>query len=132
MGTKVEVGSHEVGAENEGHRSELVTLSDVELIEDMTKDEIATYCSSRFAKPIDKSKKLKSIKMQAIMWIKERLNMPSIQKEGENQAEAKPRVLKAEFVFNPANRRVFEASPLLLKNSDLIHCWIVDKNGKKL
>jgi hypothetical protein len=130
--TKIDIKEAKVGME---FRSELVCKEDIPKIVKMTKDELQAYAHSRLGNKLDLSRRIKLLRLDVATSVKEKLKLPkdSIEEvEGGNEVKEKVKDEKAEFVFEPKRRRVFEATDMLLKRTDLIHCWIVDKDGKKL
>jgi hypothetical protein len=118
----------------EGFRSELVSISDVEKVDDMTKDQLAEYALSRFNITLNKGEKVKFLKFKVINSIREKLKHPEAKadpKAEETRTEIEV-TRKPEFMWNPKNRRVFEWTTILAKRGELIECYIVDKKGKLL
>ena len=120
----------------EGFRSELVSISDVEKIDDMTKDQLAEYALSRFGITLNKTEKIKFLKFKVIKSIREKLKHPEEKTDSEALAtETRTEVevtRKPEFMFNPKNRKVFEWTEILASRGELVECYIVDKKGKLL
>ncbi len=114
------------------HRAELVCREDILKVVEMDKVGLQKYADSRLGKQLDLSKKLKMLRTEVVIHIKNRLKLPSDSVEnstGKPDVEAKK---VPEFIFNPKNRRVFEWTELLAKRTDLIECWLIDKEGKRL
>ncbi len=117
-----------------GHRSELVCQEDIALVTKMSKDELKKYAHSRLDKKLDLNRRLKMLRLDVVMLIKGKLQLPT-DTDGTPPEESNVVVSdKAvpEFVFEPKRRRVFEWTELLGKRDDLIECWLVDKKGKRL
>ncbi len=118
----------------EGFRSELVSISDVEKVDDMTKDQLAEYAFSRFNITLNKGEKVKFLKFKVINSIREKLKHPEAKvdpKAEETRTEVEV-TRKPEYMFNPRNRKIFEWSEILVKRGELVECFIVDKKGKLL
>jgi hypothetical protein len=85
-------------------------------------------------KKLDLSKRLKMLHTEVVIHIKNKLSLPTdtVGKPDGLMEEAVKLRENPEFIFNPKNRRVFEWTVLLAKRTDLIECWPVDKEGKRL
>jgi hypothetical protein len=122
----------EIKIDEGAHRAELVCKEDILKVMDMDKPALKKYTDSRLGKKIDLSKRLKVLRTEVVLHIKNKLQLPtdtdtSMLTEKEGGAKTLP-----EFIFNPKNRRVFEWTELLAKRTDLIECWLVDEEGKRL
>lgn len=118
----------------EGHREELVELSDIKLVMEMTKDELQEYAITRLGTDLVLGDRVKLIRLKVVNIIREKLKDGSDKKEsvvnnnsGPEKASSHP-----EFIFNPANRRIFEWTEILGKRADYIPCYVVDLTGKRL
>jgi hypothetical protein len=115
------------------HRAELVCREDILKVVEMDKVQLQKYADSRLDKKLDLSKKLKMLRTEVVIHIKNKLSIPTSTDNGNASAFKQVDVSqKPEFIFNPKNRRVFEWTELLAKRTDLIECWLVDKEGKRL
>ncbi len=123
----------DIGEGKEAHREELVRAEDILKIVEMTKENLRKYAHSRLGKKLDLNKRLKMLRLEVVTLVKNKLKLPqdvdssNVTKKPTSNAKE-----EAEFVFNPANRRVFEWTELFAKRTDLIECWLVDKDGKRL
>jgi hypothetical protein len=118
----------------EAHRPELVCKEDIMKVVDMDKPTLQKYADSRLGKKLDLSKRLKMLHTEVVIHIKNKLSLPTdtVGKPDGLMEEAVKLRENPEFIFNPKNRRVFEWTVLLAKRTDLIECWPVDKEGKRL
>lgn len=122
----------EIGEGKEVHRPELVCREDILKVVEMDKPALHKYADSRLGKKIDLSKRLKMLRTEVVIHIKNKLQLPTdvdtsnvaTKEVGEKQVP--------EFIFNPKNRRIFEWTELLAKRTDLIECWLIDEKGKRL
>lgn len=119
-------------AEGKEFRAELVCVEDILKIIEMEKDELKKYAHSRLGRKLDLNKRIKMLRLEVVTLVKNKLKLPQDTDNSNAGPKAKPETEVAEFVFSPTNRRVFEATELLLKRTDLIPCWLVDEKGKKL
>lgn len=118
----------------EGYRSELVCKEDMLKVNDMDKVSLQKYADSRLGKKLDLSKRIKMLRTEVILLIKNKLSIPTDtvgKPDGLTEMECKLRE-NPEFIFNPKNRRVFEWTELLSRRTDLIECWLIDEEGKRL
>jgi len=114
-------------------RSELVCEEDIKKVLDFDKVALQKYAHSRLGKELDLSKRIKMLKTEVVILIQRRLDLPTDAVQGDCKDSSKAPVSKeAEFMFNPKNRRIFEATELLLKRTDLIPCFVIDEEGKRL
>jgi hypothetical protein len=121
----------------EGHREELVTLSDIILVDKMTKDQLQEYAITRLSTDLNLSERVKLLQTKVILMIRERLK---IKKEPEsattvtnnNSGPVKAIGNQPEFIFNPKHRRVLEWTETLGARIDYIPCWPVDVKGNRL
>lgn len=118
--------------EEASNREELVCQEDIAKIAKLTKEELQKYAHSRLGKELDLSRRISLLRMDLCTLVKNKLNLPNIETNNENKDPKKPKERVADFVFEPKRRRVFEMTNELKKRTDLIHCWIVDKDGKDL
>ena len=131
---KVKVADNSVAIdESAGLRADLVCQEDIALVTKMTKDELKKYAHSRLDKKLDLTRRLKMLRLDVVMLIKTKLQIPT-----DTEGKPKDTVVeiaedaKPEFIFEPKRRRVFEWTELLAKRDDLIECWLVDKKGKRI
>jgi hypothetical protein len=116
-----------------GLREDLVCQEDIALVTKMSKDELKKYAHSRLDKKLDLTRRIKMLRLDVVMLIKDKLKLSTDTSEKSNETEVK--ILedeKPEFIFQPKRRRVFEWTEVLSKKDDLIECWLVDKKGKRL
>jgi hypothetical protein len=114
-------------------REELVCQEDVVKISTMTKEELNKYAHSRLGKKLDLTRRINNLRMDVLTLVKNKLKTSTNDTvETDSVCEEKPKEKEARFVYEPQRDRVFEATAMLLKRTDLIPCWIVDKDGKKL
>lgn len=122
----------------EGHREELVELSDIKLLEDMNKDQLQEYAITRLGTDLKLSERVKLLRTKVMHMIRDKLKAGKEQessastsltndKSGPARASNQP-----EFIFNPLNRRVFEWTEALGARIDYIPCWLVDAKGARL
>lgn len=122
----------------EGHREELVELSDIKLLEDMNKDQLQEYAITRLGTDLKLSERVKLLRTKVMHMIRDKLKAGEEQespastsvtndKSGPARASNQP-----EFIFNPLNRRVFEWTEALGARIDYIPCWLVDIKGNRL
>jgi hypothetical protein len=117
----------------EEFRGELVCLEDIPKITKMTKEELKNYSHSRLGKKLDLTRRLKMLRLDVATAVKNKLKLPQdVDESLSNDAVKAKEDDVPEFVFEPKRRRVFEYTELLGKRSDLITCWLVDKDGKRL
>lgn len=120
----------------EGFRSELVTISDIASVMEMKKDELADYALSRFGITLNKSEKIKLLRLKIVNSIRDKLKHESkdVNTPEQDIPEQAPVVStgRVEFLWNPKNRRIFEWTELLAKRGELVECYIVDKKGNRL
>jgi hypothetical protein len=131
-GTTMEDDKIEI--EEASNREELISQADIAKIAKMTKEDLQNYSHSRLGKKLDLSRRSSLLKIDVITMVKNRLKLP-LDEKGEGVEETSEEPLKekvVEFVFEPSRRRVFVATSELKKRTDLIHCWLVDKDGKVL
>jgi hypothetical protein len=114
------------------HRAELVCKADILKVVEMDKMGLQKYADSRLGKKLDLSKKLKMLRTDVVIHIKNKLKIPSNSVDNATGEPAVEVEKVPEFIFNPKNRRVFEWTELLAKRTDLIECWLIDKEGKRL
>jgi hypothetical protein len=115
-------------------RSELVDKDDVYKVMDMDKVALQKYAHSRLGKELDLNKRIKQLKTDVVIMIQNKLNLPTDvvgRPDGLTEESVKERV-NPEFIFNKANRRIFEWTELLDKRTDLIPCYVCDLEGKRL
>lgn len=122
----------EIGEGAEGHRSELVCKEDILKVVEMDKVGLEKYAHSRLGKKLDLSKRLKMLRMEVVVHIKNKLAIPTDTDSNNVVAKETAEDANPEFIFNPANRRIFEWTELLAKRTDLIECYVVDEEGKRL
>jgi hypothetical protein len=117
-----------------GLRSELVTISDIVTVMEMTKDQLEEYAMSRFGTVLNKNEKIKLMRLKVVNSIKEKLKHPTdVKPDGNRELQESVVVSRnPEFLFNPKNRKVFEYTELLAKRGELVECYLVDKKGNKL
>lgn len=113
-------------------RSELVCKEDISKVLDFDKVSLQKYAHSRLGKELDLNKRIKQLRTEVVLLIQKKLDLPTDTNPSNVDAEENPVSKTAEFMFNPKNRRIFEATELLLKRTDLIPCWIIDEEGKRL
>jgi hypothetical protein len=131
-GTTMEDDGIEI--EEASNREELVCQADLAKIAKMTKEDLQKYAHSRLGKKLDLSRRSSLLKIDVCTLVKNRLKLP-LDERGEGVEEAPKESKKkkvVEFIFEPKRRRVFVATDELKKRTDLIHCWLVDKDGKGL
>jgi len=118
-------------SEGKAHRSELVCREDILKVVEMDKPSLQKYADSRLGKRLDLSKRLKMLRTEVVIHIKNKLKIAT---DTNTDLVTDKEVSKQvpEFIFNPKNRRVFEWTELLAKRTDLIECWLVDDKGKRL
>lgn len=123
----------EIDIDEGKHREELVCQEDIAKIAKMSKEDLKDYAHSRLDKKLDLTRRISNLRMDVITLIKSKLDLPqTIQSENKDSGKEKPKKKKAKFVYEPKRQRVFEATEMLLKKSDLIPCWLIDKDGKEL
>lgn len=119
----------------DGFRGELVSVADIKQVLEMTKDEVNDYTVTRFGVTLNLSEKIKMIRLKAVNMIREKLkaeqggnsNEKATTDDGVAETTKNP-----EFIFNPANRRIFEWTPILAARKDLKPCYVVGMDGKRL
>ncbi len=118
----------------EGHREELVELSDIKLVNEFTKDELQEYAITRLSTDLNLSKRVKLLRLEVINKIRERLKTGTDKKEPivNNKSGLEKAKNHPEFIFNPANRRIFEWTEILGKRTDYVPCYVVDLLGNRL
>jgi hypothetical protein len=72
------------------------------------------------------------LRTEVVIHIKNKLKIPSNSADSATGEPAVEVEKVPEFIFNPKNRRVLEWTALLAKRTDLIECWLIDKEGKRL
>jgi hypothetical protein len=122
----------DVKEETKEKRSELVCEEDIKKVLDFDKVALQKYAHSRLGKELDLSKRIKMLKTEVVLLIQKKLDLPTDTNSSMVDKKEAPVSKEAEFMFNPKNRRIFEATELLLKRTDLIPCWIIDEEGKRL
>ncbi len=118
--------------EGKAHRSELVCREDILKVVEMDKPALQKYADSRLGKRLDLSKRLKMLRTEVVLLIKNKLKLPTDTNSNSVTVKETGGKQVPEFIFNPKNRRVFEWTELLAKRTDLIECWLVDEEGKRL
>ena len=113
-------------------RSELVCKEDIKKVLDFDKVALQKYAHSRLGKELDLSKRIKMLKTEVVILIQKKLDLPTDTDSSNVKVKEAPAEAKVEFMFNPSNRRIFEATELLLKRTDLIPCFLIDEEGKRL
>ena len=83
-------------------------------------------------KKLDLNKRIKQLKTEVIILIKNKLDMPIDTDRSNINIKEAPVSKNPEFIFNPANRRIFEYTEILSKRTELIPCYVVDEEGKRL
>lgn len=118
---------------NDNEFASIVTMKDVEKVEKMDKDQLKKWVNQpcTFNYVIDTTRSISNLRNQVIGMIKVRLGeeIEKKIKNGENMDGIDTKELSLGYLFNPANRRVFEATTALLKRQDFIPC---DKDGKRI
>lgn len=122
----------EIGEGTEAHRSELVCKEDILKVVEMDKVGLEKYANSRLGKKLDLNKRLKILRIEVVVHIKNKLSLPTDTDSSNIVVKEKGERENPEFIFNPANRRIFEWTDLLSKRTDLIECYVVDEEGKRL
>jgi hypothetical protein len=117
---------------DEGFRGELVSQEDIRLVLDMSKDDLNEYVITRFGTTLNLSEKIKMLKLKVVNLIRDKLKIQPDAKAKGNNGEVVATAKNPEFIFNPANRRIFEWTEILAAKKDYIVCYIVDKDGKRL
>jgi hypothetical protein len=118
---------------DEGFRGELVSQADIKLVLDMSKDDLEEYVITRFGTTLNLSEKIKMLRLKVVNMIRDKLKIEPDAKPNEKTTDGVVETAKnPEFIFNPANRRVFEWTPILGEKKNYIVCYIVDKDGKRL
>jgi len=116
-----------------GQRKELVCHDDIARIAKMNKEDLNVYAHSRLDKKLDLTRRINNLRLDVITMVKKELKLPSINNEENTKTDTdQPIKEKARFVYEPKRQRVLEATNMLLKRTDLIPCWLVDKDGRKL
>ena len=129
---KLDLAEASVG---EGFRNELVSQADIKLVLDMSKDELNEYVITRFGTTLNLSERIKMLRLKVVNMIRDQLKIQPDAKPNEKTTAGIVETASSkdpEFIFNPANRRVFEWTPNLGVRADYIVCYIVDKDGKRL
>ena len=128
---KLNLGEASVG---EAHRGELVSQSDIKVVlADMTKDELNDYAVTRFGVTLNLSEKIKMLRLKVVNMIRDKLKIQPDAKANEKTTDGVVETTKnPEFIFNPANRRIFEWTEILAARKDLKPCYVVDEKGKRL
>ena len=121
-----------IGEGVEAHRGELVCKSDILKVVEMDKVGLEKYAHSRLGKKLDLNKRLKMLKTEVVIHIKNKLALPTDTDSDNTPVKGSAEKKNPEFVFNPVNRRIFEWTVLLAKRTDLIDCYVVDEEGKRL
>lgn len=119
-------------AEGKEFRSELVCKEDVQKVMDMDKVQLQKYAHSRLGKELDLSRRIKQLRTDVIILIQKKLDLPTDTDVSNVKTKQTPVSDNPEYIFNPANRRIFEWTELLDKRTDLIPCYICDLEGKRL
>lgn len=122
----------EAGEVTLGKKGELVCNEDIKKVMDYDKISLQKYAHSRLGKELDLGKRIKMLRTEVALLIQKKLNLPTDVDTSNVNSKDAPEDEVAEFVFNPANRRIFEATELLLKRTDLIPCHVVDEEGKRI
>ncbi len=117
---------------DEGFRGELVSQADIKVVLDMSKDDLEEYVITRFGTTLNLSEKIKMLRLKVVNMIRDKLSIQPDATQKENIKEFVETAKNPEFIFNPANRRVFEWTPILGEKKNYIVCYIVDKDGKRL
>ena len=118
---------------DEGHREELVELTDVKLVMEMSKDKLQEYAITRLSTDLNLSDRLKLIRVKVVHLIREQLKKGKDPKPVEKTVEGPKKASnQPEYIFNPKNRRIFEYTEALGQKIDYIPCFGVDLNGKRL
>jgi hypothetical protein len=122
-----------IGEGKEPNRPELVCREDILKVVEMDKMGLQKYTDSRLGKRLDLSKRLKMLRTEVVLLIKNKLEIPTdTNSSNVNIKETGETRITPEYIFNPKNRRVFEWTELLAKRTDLIECWLIDEEGKRL
>jgi hypothetical protein len=116
------------------HRAELVCQDDIAKIAKLTKEELKKYAHSRLGKELDLTRRISLLRIDVITLVKNKLNLPNAEAKSDSTETPTEKVADrtVEYVFEPVRRRVFEVTAELLKRTDLIHCWLIDEDGKEL
>ncbi len=117
---------------DEGFRDELVSVADIKLVLQMSKDELNEYVITRFGIDLNLTEKIKMLRLKVVNLINGKLKIQPEAKTKEDNGQVVERANNPEFIFNPANRRVFEWTEILGARPDYKVCYIVDKDGKRL
>lgn len=119
---------------DEGHREELVELSDIKLVMGMSKDELQEYAITRLSTDLKLGDKLKLLRIKVVHLIRETLKAGTDPKPVEKVDNGGPKRAsnQPEFIFNPKNRRIFEYTETLGQKIDYVPCFVVDLNGDRL
>jgi hypothetical protein len=115
-----------------GKKAELVCKDDIKRVMDYDKIGLQKYAHDRLGKELDLGKRIKMLKTEVVLLIQKKLDLPTDVDTSNVTSKDAPENKEAEFVFNPVNRRIFEATELLLKRTDLIPCHVVDEEGKRI
>lgn len=124
--------SLQIGEGKQAHRGELVCKEDILKVVEMDKVGLEKYADSRLGKKLDLSKRLKMLRMEVVVLIKNKLSLPTDTDTSDVTSKEVGETANPEFVFNPKNRRIFDWTELLEKRTDLIACYVVDEEGKRL
>ncbi|MGR3302389.1 MAG: hypothetical protein ACUZ8I_07770 [Candidatus Scalindua sp.] len=124
----------EENSKDGGHREELVEISDIALVLKMNKEDLQEYAITRLNTDLNLNDRIKLLRVRVVHLINGQLkgNAEDIKpvekaKSGPQKASNKP-----EFIFNPANRRIFEWTETLGQRVDYVPCFVVDLNGNRL
>lgn len=110
-----------------------VTMKDIALVKKMDKDELKKWTNqpSTFNLVIDTTRSIVHLRNQVVGLIKARIGNEAEKKvqRGESLGDLEKADLSLGYLFNPTNRRVFEATPALLKREDFVPC---DRDGNRI
>lgn len=111
----------------------MVSKDDIQKVVLMSKDSLKIYAQKELSISLDladdKWKKISTIRAYIVKIIKEKLDIPVEKDDATIEEVGETSSVKVEWLYNPSNKTVLEATEFLLKRSDLIPC---DKNGNSL
>ncbi len=113
-------------------REELVCKEDILKVVEYDKEQLDKYAHSRLGKKLDLSKRIKQLRTEVVLLINTKLNLPTDTDSSAVTEKPVTQKRNPEFVFNPQNRSIFEWTEILARRSELIPCYVVDLEGKKL
>lgn len=121
---------------NDNEFASVVRIEDIDRVGKMEKDDLKKWVNQpcTFNYVIDHTRPINHLRNQVVGMIKIRVG-EDIEKRKQEDMRAGIAVEEDDadysmgYLLNPANMRVFEATPALLRRQDFVPC---DKNGKRI